>query len=129
MINNLLPFLILLAIAWAWLDGARAREMATALVRRYCDNRDLQLLDDTVALTRMGLRWTGGGLRIRRMFRFDFSLEGVGRRTGYILMLGMKLESVDDGLPPEDSTGEAAPQPQAANAEGGKVIPFRRRDH
>ena len=26
------------------------------------------------------------------MFRFDFSLEGVGRRHGYVLMLGTQLE-------------------------------------
>jgi len=91
-----------------WLDGARARELATGLVLRYCRNRNLQLLDGTVALARVGLRWTSSGLRIRRMFRFDFSLEGVGRRTGFILMLGTRLETVDDGAGerPTERTGQ-----------------------
>ena len=31
------------------------------------------------------------------MYRFEFSLEGVGRRTGHVLMLGTRLEVIDDG--------------------------------
>lgn len=128
MINSLLPFLVMLLLAWIWLDGARAREFATTLAKRYCDNRDLQFLDDTVSLARIGLRWTKDGLRVRRMFRFDFSLEGVGRRTGYVLMLGIRLESIDDGLPQADDE-EAVPTPPVASDEERKVIPFRRKDH
>jgi hypothetical protein len=109
-----------------WLDGARAREFATTLVQRYCRNRDLQFLDGTVVLARMGVRWTKEGLRIRRMFRFDFSLEGAGRRTGYILMLGTRLELIDDGLPaPEE---RVVNPPEASDTRDRKVIPFRRRD-
>lgn len=135
MLSSLVPFFILMAIAWIWLDGARAREFATTLVRRYCDNRGLQFLDETVSLSRIGLRWTNDGVRVRRMFRFEFSLEGVGRRTGYILMLGMRLESVDDGLPqtaaqdqPEDDRddGDDDGAPPAGDS-NGKVVPFRRR--
>ena len=121
-------FLLLLtaAVVLVWLDGARAREFAITLVRRYCDNRGLQFLDDTVSLARMGLRWTREGLRIRRMFRFDFSLEGVGRRTGYILMLGTRLETVDDGLPTVDEEAQdSTPEPDNTDH---KVIPFRRKD-
>jgi hypothetical protein len=124
MINNLLPLLALLLVAWIWLDGARAREFATTLARRYCEHRGLQFLDDTVSLARIGIRWTEQGLRLRRMYRFDFSLEGVGRRTGHVLMLGTSLEIIDDGLP-----RPAQPPPEEAEprrSEDGKVIPFRR---
>lgn len=126
MITNLLPFLFLLLLAWVWLDGARAREFATTLARRYCENRGLQFLDDTVSLVRMGIRWTEQGLRLRRMYRFDFSLEGVGRRTGHVLMLGTRLEIIDDGLPRESE--ENAVETDAQRSDDGKVIPFRRRD-
>jgi len=60
------------------------------------------------------------------MFRFDFSTEGAGRRTGYVLMLGTRLELIDDGLPdPEEKVidGQASPQ-----FKDGKVVPFRRKD-
>jgi hypothetical protein len=126
MLSTLMPLLILMLLAWAWLDGARAREFATALVRRHCENQGLQFLDETVALARMGLRWTRDGLRLRRMFRFEFSLEGAGRHTGYILMMGMHLEGIDDGLAVEpveepEHTGQAPVQ------DDNNVVPFKRR--
>ncbi len=125
--GNLLLLLLMGLVLLLWLAGARAREFATSLAQRYCQQRGLQFLDGTVSLARIGIRWTNAGLRIRRMFRFDFSLEGVGRRSGYILMLGTDLETVDDGLPGEEvDAGEAAHEP--SGDQHGKVIPFRRKD-
>jgi hypothetical protein len=123
MTSALLPLIGLLLLAWLWLDSARAREFANLLAQRYCENRDMQFLDQTVALTRVGLRWTNSGLRIRRMYRFDFSLEGSGRHTGYVLMLGSSLETIDDGLPREPVEQDTEPQPTAGDR---KVVPFRR---
>jgi hypothetical protein len=124
--GNVILILVLLLVGWFWLDSARAREFAVTLARRYCEHRGLQFLDDTVSLARMGLRWTSDGLTVRRMFSFDFSLEGVGRRTGYVLLLGTRLESIEDGLPrsPEEET----PAPPTDSGERGKVVPFRPRD-
>ena len=125
MANTLFLLIVILLVVLLWLDAARAREFATLLVRRYCDNRGMQFLDDTVSLARMGIRWTAGGLRIRRMFRFDFSLEGTGRRTGYILMLGTRLETIDDGLPRDD---EAPAPDEPPQNDDRKVVPFRRKN-
>lgn len=125
--SNLLLLLLAGTALMLWLDGARAREFATSLVLRYCKNRDMQFLDGTVALVRVGIRWTSAGLRIRRMFRFEFSLEGVGRRTGYILMLGTRLETIDDGMPdPEDDVIEVQARPAAD--EDHKVVPLKSKD-
>ena len=132
MITALLPFLVVLALAWIWLSAARVREFATILARRHCEKRGLQFLDDTVAPVRFGVRWTADGLRLRRMFRFEFSLEGVGRRIGYVLMLGTRLEAIDDGLmkesdrPPIEVVQAETTAPVADKER--KVIPFRRRD-
>lgn len=128
MISGFAPVLLIMLAAWIWLAGARAREFATVLVRHHCDRQHLQFLDETVALARMGLRWTEDGLRIRRMYRFEFSLEGVGRRTGYILMLGTRLENIDDGLEQVESDAAPDPRPQANDKNGDNVVPFRRRD-
>ncbi len=98
-----MPALISLAlfglVAWFWLDSARAREIATEIGKAGCRKRGLQFLDQTVALQRLGLRRTAQGLRFRRRFRFDFSEEGVGRRTGHISLVGIHLEEFSLGLP------------------------------
>ena len=122
-----LTFLVLLLGAGLfWLDSARARELATAIGRAACERRGVQFLDETVAFVRMGLRWTRDGLRIRRMFRFDFSAEGVGRRTGHVLLLGTRLETIDFGLDDDGSDDDTPQQPQRHPER--KVVPFRR-DH
>jgi hypothetical protein len=58
------------------------------------------------------------------MYRFDFSLEGVGRRTGHVLMLGTGLEIIDDGLPKPAQAPTEETEPR--RSEDGKVVPFRR---
>lgn len=118
-----------------WLDSARARELATALARTMCDRRGLQLLDDTVDLRRMGLRWGRQGLRFRRMFGFDFSLGDGHRRTGYLILVGTEVEQYSLGLPEEPAPEvsepvpeESEPAPQKTNRAPDKVVPFRRPD-
>ena len=90
-------------LVWLWLDGARAREIAVQIAQAMCNKRGFQLLDDSVHLQRTGLRWGNQGLRIRRMFDFDFSTEGTGRRSGYLILIGTNLEQADLGLPKQAS--------------------------
>jgi len=94
-------FTLLLAgfVIWFWLDSARSREIATGICRRACKQRKVQLLDQTVALARLSLRWTPQGIRIRRVFRFDYSDEGVGRNVGHLTLVGIALEEFSMGLP------------------------------
>ncbi|RKT44581.1 DUF3301 domain-containing protein [Thiocapsa rosea] len=97
--SNLLAVFFLLLLGWFWLDTMRAREIATEICKTACRQRDLQFLDQTVAMRRLGLAWRSEGLRMRRVYRFDFSEEGVGRRSGYLVMRGMTLEDLSFGLP------------------------------
>ncbi|MGA7978710.1 MAG: DUF3301 domain-containing protein [Chromatiaceae bacterium] len=97
--DNLIPIFALALLGWFWLDSLRARELATGISRAACGQRNLQFLDHTVALYRLGVRRTRGGLRWRRVYRFDFSEEGVGRRTGHLVLVGLNLELIDLGLP------------------------------
>lgn len=99
MTDQLLALIIVLGVGWFWLDAARAREMAVGLAQRACKERGVQLLDQAVALRRLGLRWRSSGLRIRRVYRFEFSEEGIGRRTGYLVLLGLELVDLSLGLP------------------------------
>lgn len=97
-----LGILLILFLIWFWFDSARAREIATGICEHGCMQRDVQFLDQTVALTRIGIRWTNHSIRFRRLFRFDFSEEGMGRRSGYILLVGIQLEEFSLGLPSGD---------------------------
>ena len=101
-----LPYIIFaLLIGWFWLDSLRTREIAIGICRAACERSRVQFLDQTVALRRLGLRWTPQGVRFRRIFLFDYSEEGTGRRTGYLIMLGQDLEEISLGLPADPSDG------------------------
>jgi len=56
-----------------------------------------------VALRRLGLSWRNEGIRFRRVYRFDFSEEGVGRHSGYVVMRGISLDELSFGLPEQVS--------------------------
>jgi len=97
--EQLLVLLLVLGIGWLWLDSARARELAVGLAQRACNERGVQLLDQAVALRRLGLRWGPRGLRFRRVYRFEFSEEGIGRHNGYLVLQGLELVDLSLGLP------------------------------
>jgi hypothetical protein len=97
--SNLFAILLLLLLGWFWLDSLRAREIALGICKAACVARGLQLLDQAVVLRRLGLSWRGDGIRLRRVYRFDFSEEGVGRHSGYLVLRGIDLEDLSFGLP------------------------------
>ena len=80
--------LTLMLLIWFWRDSLRVRETATRICRRTCQSYGVQFLDQTVALQRLRLRWVRTGLKWQRTYQFDYSLEGEGRRTGHLVMLG-----------------------------------------
>ena len=97
--------LLLVAIGWFWLDSLRAREIATAICRQACATRSLQFLDQTVALAHVGIVRAPGPIKLRRVYRFDYSEEGTGRHTGHIVMIGTELEQFSLGLPSDTESG------------------------
>ncbi|MET0050978.1 MAG: DUF3301 domain-containing protein [Candidatus Thiodiazotropha sp.] len=103
--------LLLMLIIGFWRDSLRVREIALQIGRRACLSHGVQLLDQTVALHRVGLRWTPAGPRIRRVYAFDYSLEGSGRRTGYLVMVGNTNTSLHLDLPklPEQDGEQQSP--------------------
>jgi hypothetical protein len=101
--SNLTAILLLLSLGWFWLDSLRAREIALGICKAACEARGLQLLDQAVALRRLGLSWRGDGIRIRRVYRFDYSEEGVGRNNGYLVLRGIDLDDLSFGLPAQVS--------------------------
>ncbi|MGE5152710.1 MAG: DUF3301 domain-containing protein [Bdellovibrio bacteriovorus] len=97
--SNLIAILLLLLLGWFWLDSLRAREIALGVCKAACEARGLQLLDQAVVLRRLGLSWRGDGIRLRRVYRFDYSEEGIGRYNGYLVLRGIDLDDLSFGLP------------------------------
>ena len=93
--QDLIVLLALALSAWLWFDSMRARERALAAGRAACERERLQLLDETVECTslRPG-RGADGRLRLRRVYRFEFSDTGDNRRGGSVVMLGAEVESL-----------------------------------
>ena len=89
--------LVVAAILGGWLlfEALRAREAAIRVTRDACKRQGLQLLDDTVHGVRLGfVRDHEGIVRLRRTFLFDFSEDGINRRSGSVVMLGARVESM-----------------------------------
>ncbi|HRI91278.1 DUF3301 domain-containing protein [Accumulibacter sp.] len=89
---EVLSLLAMLAAGALWWDSFKAREAGMRAVRAACAAEDLLLLDDTVALAslRPG-RDDEGRLRLRRVYRFEFSDTGDNRRDGQVTLLGSEL--------------------------------------
>jgi hypothetical protein len=83
-------------VGWFWYDSMRARERAVALGRAACEREGLQFLDETVLCTRTRpARAADGRVRLRRVYRFEFSDDGMNRRAGHLRLLGPELESLE----------------------------------
>ena len=71
---------------WFW--ATRARERVDLISREVCADLKLQRLDESVTLRRISLQRTDQGLRVRRVFSFEFSVSGADRRRGDVCLLG-----------------------------------------
>ena len=92
-----------LAIAAGWLlwDSLKARETANAAMREACRHAGFLFLDDTVALDSLRpVRNGDGQLRLRRVFRFEYSDTGHDRRKGSLTMMGETVSAIDVGPRP-----------------------------
>ena len=92
--NLILLAVIALAI-WFWWSSAQSRETAIKLARGACSRCSVQLLDETVTLSKLRLqRNEKGHMNIARWYRFEFSTSGNDRRDGIVGLLGSKLLSM-----------------------------------
>ncbi len=85
---------ILIFIAWFWLDSLAKRERAILLGQELAGRFNLQLLDETVACSRI---WMGrnrkGHAQLLRTYEFDVSANGADRLHCQLMLLGNQLGS------------------------------------
>jgi len=125
MLEPFLFLLLVLSTLYIWNGALRARERAVALSRSLCTQANVQLLDQSVALKRFGLRRVpGSGLRVWRCYGFDVSTDGSDRARG-------SIDLFDDQIIAFDLPDIEGPSGRPAASRTGNVIelhPQRRTD-
>ena len=81
-------------LLWFWQQSLRAREVAIRAAGELCQRQSLQLLDGTVSLSGLRLQRTAAGhIALLRTYQFEYSRDGDERRRGFVLLLGLRLET------------------------------------
>lgn len=94
-LNSLLLLCTIVAIIMYWFESLRVRELVIRICRELCEKAELQLLDQTVALSSISIarsiarRW-----QVRRVYQFEVSNNGTDRYKGYITLLGASIEAI-----------------------------------
>lgn len=96
---DVICLIVLSGIIWLWFDSFKTREASIKAARFACESENLQLLDDTVAITSLGpARNDDGQFVLRRVYEFEFSDTGNNRRKGSVVLLGSRVIVVNIGL-------------------------------
>jgi hypothetical protein len=91
----LFVLLALVGTGWFWHDTLGARERANEVALETCRSIGASLLDGTVAFRSLRIVRPGGGaVTLERTYLFDYSLDGVTRQQGFLVMTGQRVESV-----------------------------------
>ncbi len=91
---EIILIIVMLLGAWYWLDSISSREAAVSTGRDLAHRWNLQLLDETVACTRLRLgRNSRGQLKIMRTYEFEVSTSGSDRLECHLVLLGKQLQS------------------------------------
>jgi hypothetical protein len=94
-LGEVLVLFVFCAAALFFFSAIRIRELAIQAVAQASRRDDFQLLDQTVHIQRISLsRDATGRWRIWRQYRFDYSMDGVERRQGHVMMLSKQVQAV-----------------------------------
>ena len=89
---ELFGLLLLTELFWLWMDSLKAREACLRESRAACAAEGLLLLDDTVAVDSIRpARDDEGRLRLKRVYKFEYSDTGNNRRTGAVTLVGDRV--------------------------------------
>ncbi len=96
--NALLDLLVIAvpaALVALWWTGSRARELAVQHARQACKQKQVQFLDQSVALSRMRpTRSSTGASCFLREYGFEFTDQGDFRDAAFVTMRGHVLQKV-----------------------------------
>jgi len=91
----LVLLLLIVVLVWFWQVSLQCRDLAIVTARETCKQQGVQFLDGTASLQTIRpyfSRGTGPGLK--RTYTFDYSEDGIDRRTGCIIMHNAQISAV-----------------------------------
>ncbi|MDH3832478.1 MAG: DUF3301 domain-containing protein [Gammaproteobacteria bacterium] len=91
----LVLLLLIVVLVWFWQVSLQCRDLAIVTARTTCKQQGVQFLDGTASLQTIRpyfSRGTGPGLK--RTYTFDYSEDGIDRRTGCIIMHNAQISAV-----------------------------------
>lgn len=75
-----------------WYTSQQCKQWAVHYARRECEKQQAQLLDQTVEQIKISMsRDSNNNWRFWREYRFEYSLDGVNRYEGRLVLLGKRL--------------------------------------
>jgi hypothetical protein len=87
--------LLIVFLVWFWQISQRCRDTAIQTARQTCKQQGVQFLDGTASLQSISPYYTrAGGPGFKRTYTFDYSDDGLVRRTGCIIMYNAQVTSV-----------------------------------
>ena len=91
----LVLLLLIVFLVWFWQISQRCRDTAIHTARQTCKQQGVQFLDGTASLQSLRPYYTrAGGPGLKRTYTFDYSEDGLVRRTGGIIMHNVQVTSV-----------------------------------
>lgn len=85
--------LLLIISAWFWQDSVSKREIAVKIGRELAGRYQLQLLDETVACSKLSLgRDSRGHAQLLRLYAFEVSANGAERLQCSLQLKGSMLQ-------------------------------------
>ncbi|MDA0273103.1 MAG: DUF3301 domain-containing protein [Proteobacteria bacterium] len=90
--DSVLFIIVLILVALYWHNSMQSKTYAVKYARRECEKGGVQLLDQTVQRIRLSFsRDRNNQWRVWREYRFDYSVDGVNRLEGRLVILGYRL--------------------------------------
>lgn len=96
-----LALLLLVGLVYAfWSQHLRARELAVQHCAKACQSANIQFLDQSVSMLGLRLQRDGNGrIGLVRRFGFDFSVDGVARHHGVVMVAQNQVISLVMDMP------------------------------
>jgi hypothetical protein len=92
--STLTLLLLIVLLVWFWQSSLHSRDTAGQAARETCKRQGLQFLDGTPSLQSVRPFFSGRGPGRKRTYTFDYSADGLARRTGCIIMYNTQVSAV-----------------------------------
>lgn len=95
-ITDILWLTLLITVAAIWWQGQGVKSVALSKVKKYCEDQDIQLLDESLIMKRLWLtRGETGAVQLKRTFQFEFTSTGEHRYLGFVVMVGWRVVQLE----------------------------------